>query len=101
MFLSFLKNKVYGCVKQLIKPWTCYASQNIEREVSTLDAAIIPLEEKEKGLRENIDNSEAMVDKAWAHANNLSNYAEGLEKYELMKYVYMIICYMTNRAILP
>ena len=57
------------------------ALQNIEREVSTLDAAIIPLEEKERGLRENINQTAAKVDKAIAHANNLSNYAETLERF--------------------
>ena len=45
---------------------------------------MIPLEEKEKGLRENIDQTAAKVDKAIAHANNLSNYAETLEKYVLL-----------------
>ena len=48
--------------------------------MSTLDAAIEPLTEKEQGLRENINSSAMMVEKAWAHANNLSNYATELEE---------------------
>ena len=39
-----------------------------------------PLKEKERGLSENIGNSEIKVEKAWAHANNLTNYATELEK---------------------
>jgi outer membrane murein-binding lipoprotein Lpp len=54
--------------------------QTLEERASTLEAAIDPLEKKENALRENMPGKDKLVEQAWAHANNLSKYAQDLEK---------------------
>ncbi|XP_053394147.1 laminin subunit alpha-2-like isoform X2 [Mercenaria mercenaria] len=54
--------------------------RTLETRASTLDAAIVPLEEKVDKLKDNLPGKDVLVEQAWTHANNLSKYAQDLEK---------------------
>lgn len=55
--------------------------QALEERATTLEAAIVPLSEKEADLREKLPDTERLVEEAIEHANNLARRAEELERY--------------------
>ncbi|WAR23621.1 LAMA2-like protein, partial [Mya arenaria] len=65
-------------VKELRK--TLDRTRMVEERLSTLEAAMGPLTEKEKLLRTELPDAATLVDKAKAHADNLTKIAENLAR---------------------
>lgn len=65
------KSKAFTCILYL---------QTLKERADTLEAVLDPLTVKEESLRDNLPGKDELVERAWAHANNLSKYAEDLEK---------------------